>query len=300
MRCRLLYGVSKGTLSEILSDSSDGWGGGHQRHGAARPAGEQAMGHRDDTAIGGTGGAFLTTHWSLIGQVDSGVEPRNRALIGLLMNRYWKPVYCYLRRKGYDNEQAKDLTQGFFHEVVLRRHLIEKADAAKGRFRAFLLMALDRYLVNVHQKQTAQKRRPRGRLVSLDAIDPCDLPTSMADSSPEETFHYAWLSTLLERVLEQVKTQCCEDGKTVHWQVFRARVLDPITKRTAPIPLRAICAEYGIADEAKASNMLITVKRRFKAVLQQHLRESVISDDYLAGEVEEIRRFFPDIAQETG
>ena len=257
------------------------------------------MGHRDDTAIGGTGAAFLTTHWSLVGQVGSGAEARDRALIGLLMQRYWKPVYCYLRRKGYDNEQAKDLTQGFFHEVVLQRRLIERANAAKGRFRTFLLMALDRYLVNVYEKQTAQKRRPRGDLVPLDAVDPCDLPASMAESSPEETFHYTWLSTLLERVLEQVEMQCCEDGKVVHWQVFRARVLDPITERATPIPLKELCAKHGIENEARASNMLITVKRRFKAVLRQHLRESVISEEDLAGEVGEIRRFFPDIAQET-
>jgi RNA polymerase sigma-70 factor (ECF subfamily) len=258
------------------------------------------MGYERDTEIGGTGGAFLTTHWSLIGEVGSSEESRHRALIGLLMHRYWKPVYCYLRRKGYGNEQAKDLTQGFFHEVVLHRHLIDGADAAKGRFRTFLLMALDRYLVNVYERETALKRRPKGRLVSLDAIDPCDLPASMAESSPEETFHYTWLSTLLERVLEQVETTCCEDGMAVHWYVFRARVLDPITERTAPLPLEEICAEHGIADEAKASNMLVTVKRRFKVVLRKHLRESVISDDCLAGEVEEIRRFFPNLAQETG
>jgi RNA polymerase sigma-70 factor (ECF subfamily) len=263
------------------------------------PGGEHRMGRRNDTAIGATGGVFLTTHWSLIDEVGSGEEARNRALIGLLMHRYWKPVYCYLRRKGCDNEQAKDLTQGFFHEVVLRRRLIERADAAKGRFRSFLLMALDRYLVNAYERETAQKRRPKGRLVSLDAVDPCDLPASVAESSPEETFHYAWLSTLLERVLHQVQTQCHDEGKAVHWQVFRARVLDPITKRTAPLPFKEICAEHGIADEARASNMLITVKRRFKAVLRQHLRESVISDDHVAGEVEEIRRLFPDFAQGT-
>lgn len=257
------------------------------------------MGHRDDTAIGGTGAAFLTTHWSLIGQVGSSAEARDQALIGLLMHRYWKPVYCYLRRKGYYNEQAKDLTQGFFHEVVLQRHLIERADAAKGRFRTFLLMALDRYLVNVYEKETAQKRRPRGWLVSLEAIDPGELPASMTASSPEEIFDYAWISSLLERVLEQVKTKCHEDGKTVHWHVFRDRVLDPIGERAAPPPFKAICAKYGIDDEAKASNMLITVKRRFKAVLEQHLRDSVVSDSHLAGEVEEIRQFFPDIAQET-
>ncbi len=257
------------------------------------------MGHKADTDMGGTGGAFLTTHWSLIDGVSSSEEARNRALIGLLMHRYWKPVYCYIRRKGCDNEQAKDLTQGFFHEVVLQRHLIEKADGARGRFRSFLLMALDRYLANVHEKETAQKRTPRGRLVSLEAIDPCELPASITASSPEETFHYAWISTLLERVLEQVEAKCHEEGKTEHWYVFRDRVLEPITERTAPVSLKEICAKYGIEGQAKASNMLITVKRRFKAVLEQHLRDSVISEDYLAGEVEEIRRFIPDIAQES-
>ena len=61
---------------------------------------------RDDyTDMGGTGEAFLTTHWSLIEDVQRH-EDRDPALIGVLLDRYWKAVYCYLRRKGYDNEQA--------------------------------------------------------------------------------------------------------------------------------------------------------------------------------------------------
>ena len=83
------------------------------------------------TSIGGVGEAFLTTHWSLIEKAQSS-EEGSRELIGLLLKKYWKPVYCYLRRKGYDNEQAKDLTQGFFHEVVLGRGLIKKADQSKA------------------------------------------------------------------------------------------------------------------------------------------------------------------------
>ena len=75
---------------------------------------------RDDmTDIGGVGETFLTTHWSIIENVGSSDDDKNRALIGLLLSKYWKPVYCYLRRKGHDNEQAKDLTQGFFHEVAI-------------------------------------------------------------------------------------------------------------------------------------------------------------------------------------
>ncbi|MBL7189541.1 MAG: sigma-70 family RNA polymerase sigma factor [Phycisphaerae bacterium] len=125
----------------------------------------------DQTSIGGAGGVFLTTHWSLIEKAQTN-EEGNRALIGLLLNKYWKPVYCYLRRKGYDNEQAKDLTQGFFHEVVLGRGLIQKADQSKGRFRSYLLLALNRYIINVREEETARKRIPPDRLVSLDLIDP--------------------------------------------------------------------------------------------------------------------------------
>ncbi|MCU0918646.1 MAG: hypothetical protein MUC88_29425, partial [Planctomycetes bacterium] len=76
------------------------------------------MGRRDQTDMGGDGQTFLTTHWSLIEGIQSEGDPE-QALIGLLLQRYWKPVYCYLRHRGYPNEQAKDLTQGFFHEVVL-------------------------------------------------------------------------------------------------------------------------------------------------------------------------------------
>ena len=98
------------------------------------------MREKDQTDMGGERETFLTTHWSLIEDVQSG-DDKDRALIGLLLDKYWKPVYCYLRRKGYNNEQAKDLTQGFFHEVVLSRELVRRADQSKGRFRSFLLHA---------------------------------------------------------------------------------------------------------------------------------------------------------------
>jgi len=256
------------------------------------------MGRDDYTDIGGTGEVFLTTHWSLIQGVDSSSKDKSRALIGLLMNRYWKPIYCYLRRKGCDNEQAKDLTQGFFHEVVLERHLIENADAAKGRFRSFLLMALDRYLVNVQQRETAQKRMPKGKLVPIDMVEPPELPGTLMSSTAEYAFCYAWISDLLERVLQQVEAKCYEDGKTVHWCIFRDRLLKPIIEKTDRVSIKELCDRYDIEDSSKVSNMIVTVKRRFQTILKQHLRDTVISDDYVQAEMEEILRFFPKIAQE--
>jgi DNA-directed RNA polymerase specialized sigma24 family protein len=218
---------------------------------------------RDDyTDMGGTGEAFLTTHWSLV------------------------------RRKGYDNEKAKDLTQGFFHRVVLGRSLIQKADPSKGRFRSFLLSALNRYLISEHEAQTARKRIPQERLVSLDMADAPELPAALTQLAPEESFNYAWVSTLLEEVLAAVEATCRQRDLTVHWQVFRDRLLHPTLRGTDPPALKEICERYGIAEPVKASNMITTVKRLFQDALQQHVRRSVVSDDQVAGELEEIMQFF--------
>ena len=256
---------------------------------------------RDDyTDMGGAGEAFLTTHWSLVESAASTNKDNRRALISVLLERYWKPVYCYLRRKGYTNEEAKDLTQGFFHEVVLERHLVEKADPDKGRFRSFLLMALNRYLANVRKYGERQRRSPKGKLVPLEVVEPPELSHLAPQADAEDRFNYAWVSALLERVVEDVEAHCHRDGKTVHWHLFYDRVLAPITDRSDPVPLAEICARYGIENEARASNMIVTVKRRFQRLLREHLRQSVLSDELLSEELREIKRSFPRIAQENG
>jgi len=102
--------------------------------------------------MGGPRGSFQTTQWSQIQGSKTNNQERRKASINNLMGRYWKPVYCYLRYKGYDNEKAKDLTQGFFHEIILGRELIQHANQEKGRFRTFLLTALDCYVRSVYRK----------------------------------------------------------------------------------------------------------------------------------------------------
>ena len=257
------------------------------------------MKYDEMTDMGGVRETFLTTHWSIIEKVGSSDEDRNQALIGLLLSKYWKPVYCYLRRKGYDNEQAKDLTQDFFHEVVLGRRLIEKADQSKGRFRSFLLIALNRYLITARTGQAAQKRIPKNKIVPLEITDPTEMRQAESELTPEDSFNYAWVSSLLEQVLEEVEAQCHSDGKTVHWYVFHDRVLEPIMEKTEPISMKEICRKYGLQNETKASNMIVTVKRRFQATLRRHLRSLVVSDEQVDDELEEIMRFLPKIAQDN-
>lgn len=248
------------------------------------------MGNYDQTSMGGERDAFLTTHWSLIEDVKE-YRDKDRALIGLLIKRYWKPVYCYVRRKGYDNEQAKDLTQAFLHEVVLNRHLVERAESSKGRFRSFLLHALNQYLIDNHRKETALKNIPREKLVPLDIAEPSTLSQRISKLDAEQSFNYVWKANLLERALAEVKDRYMKRGMETHWYVFQDRLLSPILEGKEPPSLRKICRQYDIENEATVSNMLNTVKKLFRSVLKNHVHQTVISGVVAEEELKEIFKF---------
>ena len=248
------------------------------------------------TTMGGMGDAFQSTHWSQIRQARTSNEERRRICVNNLLERYWKPVYCYLRRKGYDNEQAKDLTQDFFCEIALGRELFQRADESKGRFRTFLLTALDRHVTSVHRKETARKRAPRDGLAPLEAADIPEAAITQSGNSPEQVFYRAWVANLLEQVLTQVQEHYCSTGKETHWRVFHTRIMAPMLENSDPPSLTDLCRDYQIATEKKASNMIATVKRRFEAVLKSQLRQHVQSD----AEVEEELRELIKILSEGG
>lgn len=208
---------------------------------------------------------------------------------GELIKAYWKPVYCYLRGKGQTNEAAKDLTQGFFQDVVLEGDLVERADAQKGRFRWFLLAALDQYVQRQNRRKTAKKRTPTGPLLSLDTIDSYDMK-AVQGLTPEQAFAYAWASDLLAQVLEQLKGEYQAAGREVHWQVFLQTVVEPILQGSQRPALVDLCRRYCIDRESQVSNMILTVKRRFRSLLAQTIRNTadpaVDADDEIAQLIE--------------
>lgn len=234
----------------------------------------------DQTSMGGAGQAFPRTHWSAILR-----DPR--AARDEILPQYWKPVYCYLRSKGYGNEDAKDLTQGFFTDVVLGRELVEQADPARGRFRTFLLTTLNRYVTSERRRKMARKRMPDGGLVYLGDMDPEELPEPTPDATPEQAFIHAWTSRLLDDVLAEVERFYVRQGKATHWAVFYARVVQPIFDSAAPPSLPEVCAKHGIGDERRASNMIVTVKRRFEKRLRDRVRQWVPSEDEIEEEIDD-------------
>ena len=246
------------------------------------------MRRSDRTNMGGPKSDFPTTRWSQIGEAKTLDEVRRRAVVDDLARKYWKPVYCYLRRKGYNNEPAKDLTQGFFHELVLGRELIQRANRAKGRFRAFLLTALNHYVINVYWADARKKRCPAGTALPLETFDKGSVSIRSKDMGPAEAFTYVWALELLQEVLAEVETGCRKDGKEKDWDLFCAMVLKPIMCCTEVEPLSHVCSKLDISNKRKGLYMIMTVKKRFQAVMRSRVRPHVDSVEDVEKEIHDL------------
>src|SRR6266568_9233971 len=105
---------------------------------------------------------FTTTHWSVVQ-----AAPESASALETLCCTYWYPLYAYVRRRGRSPEEAEDLTQEFFARLLAGKDL-SGVDRAKGKFRSFLLAALNHFLANEWDRATAAKRGGNHVLISLD------------------------------------------------------------------------------------------------------------------------------------
>src|SRR5436189_3185302 len=104
-----------------------------------------------------TPSVFATTHWSVVLAAGRDESAPARSALETLCHAYWYPVYVYVRRKGYRAEEAQDLTQEFFAQLIAKNHF-RLADRNKGRFRSFLMATLDYFLAREWTRAHRQKR----------------------------------------------------------------------------------------------------------------------------------------------
>lgn len=151
-----------------------------------------------DTTMGGSRRGFQPTLWTVVLKAKA----HHREALEELIKTYWKPVYVYIRRWGYPSEESKDLSQGFFSEL-LERDFLRGVSPEKGKFRTFLLTVLKRYLINESERKRAQKRGGGKPVLSLDyqraERDFTIMPVS--DETPERSFNRQWALEAMSRSL---------------------------------------------------------------------------------------------------
>jgi RNA polymerase sigma-70 factor (ECF subfamily) len=165
---------------------------------------------------------FVTTQWSLVRTAAEQDSPTAGQALQTLCASYWYPLYAHVRRRGHDQEAAQDLTQGFFAQILAKNSLAF-ADATRGRFRTFLLSALDHYLHHQHRDATALKRGGGREVISWDAqdaehryaLEPPDR------SSPDREFDRRWALATLEQVRGQLRNELSVMGKVQLFDLLR-------------------------------------------------------------------------------
>jgi RNA polymerase sigma-70 factor (ECF subfamily) len=210
-----------------------------------------------DTAIGGPGGRFPSTQLSLVEATASGIrQPALERIIAL----YWKPVYCFIRlRFRKDNEEAKDLTQGFF-ATALERQLFQRFDPARATFRTYLRMAVERFAATQH---SAANRQKRGGGIEFEVADE-SLPSG---DNPEQAFEREWQRQLFILASEDLRLLCQESGKGLQLAIFEAYDLaDGERPSYADLAVR-----YGIA-ETSVTNHLAWARRTLRTLVTERMR----------------------------
>ena len=231
-------------------------------------------GRFENTSYGGSNSRFQTTEWTKI--VNSKI---GKSILAELYTKYWRPVYSYLRRKGFSNDQAKDLIQGFFSEKVLGQQMLQKADRTRGKFRTFLLTSISNYAIDLNRRKRPMK--------GLD--EKFEKPSD--NDNPETEFHIAWAKELLKSVLKELEAECRNHDKIIHWEIFRTWLLEPDIA-AGKVDMSVICANYGIDDVNKAYNMISNIKGRFRKILRRRMRREVDSDAEIDSEINNFIQIF--------
>lgn len=150
---------------------------------------------------------FQDTRWSVVLSAAQGGE-ESRAALEWLCTSYWYPLYAYVRRSGYDVEQARDLTQGFFVSLLARGSL-RSIDPKLGKFRAFLLVSMNHFLANERERDAAIKRRADDPMfrVDLENVERRYALEHVAGLGPEAMFESRWARTVLDRALLRLKEE---------------------------------------------------------------------------------------------
>jgi RNA polymerase sigma factor (sigma-70 family) len=224
---------------------------------------------------------FRSTRWSVVLLSAQSKTPGSQAALATLCELYWYPLYSFVRRRGYNPEDAQDLTQGFFLHL-LGDKVLSQVDPLKGKFRCFLLASIQNYLSKETDRARCLKRGGRAEFVLLDAdnvedryrLEPTDFLTA------EKLFDARWALTLLDEVMSLLSAEYAAEGKMATLAALKP-FIQPIDSATLP-SYEQVANQLGVS--VGAVKMLIhRLRKRYTALLRAEVARTV-SDP---GEIDE-------------
>lgn len=207
-----------------------------------------------------------------------------------LCRTYWYPLYAYVRRQGHSREDAEDLTQAFFARL-LDKNFLEGISSDKGKFRAFLLVAVKRFLANEWDRAHRQKRGGGAQPLSLDwqdadtryQINPAD------NLSPDKLYDRAWAVTVLERVITRLRDESGVEGRAKLYEQLKSFLM----AGKSDIPYAQAAASLNLSEGA-VRVAVHRLRRRYRELLREEIAQT-LSDPGQADE--EMQALFSALAE---
>lgn len=214
---------------------------------------------------------FESTRWSLVDALrDGDQDARDRAL-SELSKVYWPAIYSYLRRKGNNRDQASEVTQAFFSDVIFQRKLFANADVDRARLRNLVLVALRNYCTDRHRRAEV---RNENSTFSLDGIEIEDRLQNGSQDDPDDAFNRRWASGVLEESLRRSEQLYRDEGKDSFWEAFSVRVLQPALHGVQAPRSAEVARQLGFDSETAVNNAIHAIKTRQQMFLKQIAAET--------------------------
>lgn len=233
------------------------------------------------------GESFPLTRLSLLAAARSQDAAERARALDILFAAYWKPVYKYIRLKFSQSPQdAQDLTQGFFAEL-LERELLSRFNPAKSRLRTYLRLCADSFALNEMKAASRKKRGGEFAHVALDcsaaegelcaqAIDPASIPSP---ESLEDFFDKEWIRSLFSSSVEELRGLCEARGRQKAFQLFEAYDLCG----EEDMSYAELAASFSL-PLTEVNNQLAWARREFRRITLERLHVLCGSEEEFARE----------------
>lgn len=220
---------------------------------------------------------FPTTRWTGVLRVleTDDLVRREEALAGLCRD-YWFPLYAFARRLGRSDEDAEDLTQGFFVHA-LEHDIFRAADRNMGTLRTFLLKVFQYYMGDVRDRETAQKRGGGREILSLDLENAEELYSRdlATHETPELLFDRAWAQSLLRAALSNLASDEQSAGRGQQFQILQSFLTpDAVAEQGYEMAAR----EAGLSPEA-ARQAVSRLRKKFRKSLREQIAATLANPD---------------------
>ena len=235
-------------------------------------------------------GAFPTTHWSLVGRAQT-PESSVAASTALaeLIRVYLPALRAHLIGPlRLDPDRSDDLLQGFLADKVLEQNLLAVADPNRGKFRTFLLTALERFIIDRHRRDSAAKRAPPTRPQDVDELT--ERITSR--HTPSDAYDRAWAGEVLSEVMRRMREECRATDRPHLWEIFEARMLLPVTDGIEPPSHEQLARRCGLSDATQSANALGSAKRLFTKNFRAVVAEYAADESEVDQEIRDLWEIF--------